>query len=180
VEIGSDPLLSAKVTPDGDGLDELADSGDDPFATGWWVGADDNWHPPDEPFGTAHSVRPHLFRRIVIAAVAVAIALVTTLSVLVTGGAVSTPAATSPSASELASQVRQIVNQPGNRGLQGVADVQCHLPGSWSSGATFTCDVFGPSQARIGAYVGTVEPTTSDGTFRWNGAWKPLHRSTLT
>ncbi len=167
------------MTSDGHELDELTDSDDDPFA-GWWVGADDNWHPPDEPF-TSGSQKPHRIRRAVVAILAVVIVLATTLSVLVGGGPLSSSSPTGPSDAQLTSEVRQIVSGSQTGGLQrAVTDVRCHPPGSWRAGAGFRCDVFGTAQAEIGQYVGTVQATTTAGEWRWTGTFKPDHPSTLT
>ena len=176
------PLLSAAVTFDGHEQDELIDSEDDPFATGWWVGADDNWHPPDEPFSAGGASRPRGFRRVVIAILAVAIAAATTLSVLGGSGPFSSAAPSGPSLTELTSQVQQLVVGTGNDQLHlgDVSSVTCHPPGSWSSGQTFTCEVLGSTQTKIGEYVGTVAATTSNGEWHWRGTWRPTHPSTTS
>jgi len=98
----------------------------------------------------------------------------------------SSPLTTSPSAgpslAQLTYQVQLAVTGSGSgeSELSGVASVTCHSPSSWSSGQTFTCDVFGPSRKELGQYQGTVRPTTSSGEWRWVGAWKPSHPYTIT
>jgi len=172
------PLRSAMVTSNGYDPEELDDLGDDPFVVGWWVGPDGNWHPPDEPFGAGTEKRPHPLRRVVVVLLAVAIVVATTVSVLAGGSPLTTSSSTGPSLAELTYQVQQTVTGSGSgqSGVRGVTSVKCHPPSTWSSGQTFTCDIFGPSRKELGQYHGTIQPTTSSGEWRWEGAWKPAHQ----
>jgi len=165
------------MTSDGYNPGDLDDP-DDPFVAGWWVGADGNWHTPEEPFTTRGPNRPRRLRRVVVVVLAVAIVVATTVSVL-GGGMSATPSPSSgPSLAELTSQVQQTLSGSGSGELriEGVTGVRCHSPSSWSIGETFTCNVFGSSQKDLGQYVGTVERTTSSGEWKWEGQWKPSHQ----
>ena len=173
------PVLSAMVTSSGydpEGLDNLDD---DPFAVGWWVGPDGNWHPPDEPFGGRTTRKPRPLRRVVVVLLAVAIVVATTVSVLA-GGSTGT-SSSGPSLAELTSQVQRIVtgSDRGQFKVGGVSSVKCHPPSSWNAGRTFTCNVFGSSHTKLGQYMGTVQPTTSSGEWRWEGVWRPSHESSI-
>ncbi len=173
-------ITVAMVTSNGYNPEELDDLGDDPFVVGWWVGPDGNWHPPDEPFGAETAKKPHPLRRVVVVLLAVAIVVATTVSVFARG---SSPASSiGPSLGELSYQVQQAVTGSGSGQsvVQGVTSVKCHLPSTWSSGQTFTCDVFGTSQKELGQYHGTVQPTASSGAWRWEGVWKPKYQYTVT
>jgi hypothetical protein len=168
------------VTSNGYDPEELDDLGDDPFVLGWWVGRDGNWHPPDEPFGAGTAKKQHPMRRVVVVLLAVAVAAATTVSVLA-GGSPPT-STTGPSLAELTNQVQQAVTGSGSgqSGVRGVTSVKCHPPTTWSSGLTFTCDVFGPSQTKLGQYHGTVQPNTPSGEWRWEGDWRPSRPYTVT
>jgi hypothetical protein len=165
--VGSNDFLSE----DPDGWD------DDPYV-GWWVGSDDNWHPPEEAFGAETPRKNHPIRRI--AVVILAIALVGATSVGVWEGAGS-PSYPGPSPTQLAAQVRQVVTgtNADELGIAGVSSVQCFPPNAWSSGTTFSCEVHGSMHEVIGQYEGTVESSTSSGQWRWNGVWKPSHTSSV-
>ena len=166
------------VTSDGYDPDELNEAGDEPFSLGSWVGSDGNWHTPDEPFDLDVPKRSHPLRRVAI--VVLAIALVGATSAGVWGGVISHPSS-GPSVSSLDAQVQLAVARIGGTGhaMTGVRAV-CHPPASWSSGETFTCDVFGSSQTKLGQYLGTVQPTGSAGAWRWEGSWKPTHQYSIT
>ena len=173
----ADPATVSTVTSSGN---DPVDLGDDPFVVGWWVGRDGNWHPPDEPFSTGRARKPHPLRRVVIVSLAAAIVVATTVSALAGG---SLPSQSSgPSLLELTYQVQRAVTGSGSgqSGVRGATNVECHYPSSWSSGQSFTCVAFGPSQKELGQYHGVVRPTTSSGEWRWVGAWRPLHPYTLT
>jgi hypothetical protein len=169
------PLPSTTVPSNEYEAGELNDWDDEPFV-GWWVGDDDNWHPPDEPFGSRHAKRSRRLRRLVM--IALALAVVAATSVSVWGGPLTSPSAAGPSLAELTSQVRQAVasGSKGESSFGEVSRVTCHPPSSWSSGERFTCEVFGPSGDVLGHYEGTVQPATSSGGWRWAGAWVPSHQ----
>ena len=168
------------MTSNGYGSDEPNEAGDDPFSLGWWVGSDGNWHTPDEPFDLDVPKRSHPVRRVAI--VVLAVALIGATSAGVWGGAVSHPPSSGPSVSSLDAQVQLAVARAGGTGhaVTGVLRAVCHPPASWSSGETFTCDVFGSSETKLGQYLGTVQPTGSAGAWRWEGSWKPTHRYSIT
>jgi hypothetical protein len=150
---------------------------DDPFV-GWWVGSDDNWHPPEEAFGSEDPAKNHPIRRV--AVVILAIALVGATSVGVWEGA-SSSSYNGPSTTQLAAQVRQVLTGTGagELGIVGVSSVECLPPGAWSVGSTFSCEIHGPLHQVIGQYEGTVQSPTSSGQWRWNGVWKPSHTSSV-
>lgn len=151
----------------------------DPYI-GWWVGSDGNWHPPDESFDPEHPKRRHPIRRV--AVVILAIALIVATSVGAWEGASSSSAYGGPSLAQLSTQVRLAVTGTGSDqfGVAGVSSVQCHLPGSWNVGDRFSCEVYGTSQSLVGHYDGVVAATSSSGEWRWDGAWKPIHRPLAT
>lgn len=179
VRYAAQALRSTPVTSDRYGLEER-DPGDDPFVVGWWVGPDGNWHPPDEPFRARPVEGPHPLRRVVVVLLAVAIGAATTVGVLAGGGTQSRP--TGPSVAQLTHQVRLAVTGSGGGqvGVRGVTGVECRPPSTWSSGQTFTCDVFGPAHAELGRYVGTVQPTTPSGAWRWRAEWRPSRPYAVT
>jgi hypothetical protein len=164
------------VTSNGHDADELNEAGDEPFAPGWWVGSDGNWHTPDEHFDSDVPKRNHPVRRV--AMVVLAIALIGATSAGVWGGVISQPPSSGPSASSLDVQVQQAVAGRGSTGLGGTGVVRavCHPPASWSAGQRFKCDVYGSAQKVLGEYEGTVQPTTSSGEWQWRGIWRPTHR----
>lgn len=153
------------------------DSPDDPFATGWWVGADGNWHTPQEPFTTRGPDKPRRLRRVVVVLLALAIVAATTVSVLAGSGSL-TATPSGPSSAELASQVQRAVSD--DLRIEGVTGVRCQAPNSWSVGETFTCDVFGSTHGKVGQYVGTVQPTSPSGEWQWRGRWMPSHPYSVT
>jgi hypothetical protein len=156
--------------------EETDGADDDPFA-GWWVGSDDNWHPPDEPFDPYRPRKNHPIRRVAIVILAVALVGATSAG-LWEGASSSTATPDGPSLAQITTQVQENVTGTGANefGVTGVSSVRCHLPSSWEAGKTLTCDVLGPSQVVLGRYIGTVQPTTSSGAWRWEGEWKPSHR----
>jgi hypothetical protein len=173
------PLPSTAVTQnDGPGSEELGDEGGNLFA-GWWVGADDNWHPPEEPFVARHATGSRRLRQIVVIIVALMIVAVTSVSVW--GGSFTTPSTSGPSTSDLSVQVRHaLTSGTGGKALVGgVTDVKCQSPGSWTSGEHFTCDVFGSSGNLLGRYEGTVQTAGPTGGWRWTGLWVPKHQSSI-
>lgn len=176
--IGVGPATVGSVTSDG------YDSGDpdDPFVDGWWVGADGNWHTPQEPFTTRGPNKPRRLRRFVVVLLAVAIVAATTVSVLAGSGSLTSTPSSGPSLAELTSQAQQAVSGSGSGDLkiEGVTRVTCHSPSSWSVGAMFSCDVFGSGHEKVGQYDGTVEPNTPSGEWRWEGRWRPSHPYSVT
>jgi hypothetical protein len=176
----SAPLLSVIVTSNGYEGDELNEAGDDPFGPGWWVGSDGNWHTPDERFASDVPKRDHPVRRVAI--VVLAIALIGATSAGVWGGVVSQSPSSGPSVSSLDVQVQRAVTGSGSaaHAAPGVVRAVCHPPASWSAGQTFKCDVYGSSQTKLGQYLGTVQPTSSSGEWRWEGTWKPTHQYSIT
>jgi len=167
------PLLSTEVGANDYLSEDTGGRDDDPYV-GWWVGSDDNWHPPQEAFGSEIPGTVHPIRRV--AVVILAIALVGATSVGVWEGA-SSSSDPGPSPTQLAAQVRQIVTgtDAGELGIAGVSGVQCSPPDEWSVGSSFSCKIDGSSHEVIGHYEGTVESPTSSGQWRWNGVWKPNH-----
>ena len=153
------------------------DDPEDPFVAGWWVGAEGNWHTPQEPFTTRGPDKPRRLRRVVVVLLAVAIVAATTVSVLAGSGSLTT-SPSGPSAAGLASQVQRAVS--GDLRIEGVTGVRCQAPSSWSVGEKFTCDVFGSSQVKVGQYIGTVQPTSPSGAWQWEGRWKPSHTYSVT
>jgi hypothetical protein len=116
--------------------------------------------------------------------VVLAIALIGATSAGVWGGVISPPSPSSagPSLAILDAQVKLAVAGTGSNdsGVAGVARVVCDPPASWSAGQTFTCDVYGSAQKKLGEYDAEVESTTSSGEWRWTGVWNPIrpHDST--
>ena len=43
--------------------------------------------------------------------------------------------------------------------VEGVAKVSCHLPQTWTTGATFRCSVYNSLGAKLGDFDGVAEPT---------------------
>jgi hypothetical protein len=165
------------VTSDGYDPGDLddPDDPDDPFVAGWWVGADGNWHTPQESFSARVPREPHMLRRVVVVLLAVAIVVATTVSVLAGSGSLTFTPSSGPSLAELTSQVQQAVSGSGSGELRigGVTGVKCHAPSSWSVGAPFSCDVFGSGHVKVGQYDGTVQPTSPSGEWQWQGRWTP-------
>jgi hypothetical protein len=147
---------------------------------GWWVGSDGNWHPPDEPFEPDRPERRHPIRRM--AVVILAIALLAATSVGAWEGASSSSSYGGPSPAQLNAQVRSALTGTGadHLGIAGVSNVQCHPPSSWNAGNRFNCEIYGTSQSLVGHYDGTVVATSFAGEWRWDGVWKPIHRSLIT
>jgi hypothetical protein len=173
-------LLSTLVTSNDDLFGEADGAGDDPYL-GWWVGSDDNWHPPDEAFDSDIPKRTHPVRRM--AVVILAIALVGATSVGVWEGASPPTSTTSgPTLEQLTAQVQQEVTGTGPNafGVVGVSSVVCHLPSSWRAGSPFRCEVDGSSMKELGYFDGTVDSTTVPGQWRWNGVWRPSHSPSVT
>ena len=125
------------------------------------------------PSAAGTAKKPHPLRRVVVVLLALAIVAATAVSVF--AGSSPQTSSTGPSLAQLTYQVQQAVTGSGGgqSGVKGVTSVKCHPPNTWSSGETFRCEVFGPSQTELGQYHGTVQPTTSSGEWRWEGAWRP-------
>lgn len=149
---------------------------------GWWVGSDGNWHSPDEDFDSDVPKKDHPIRRVAIVILAVAVVGATTFGVWLGGSQTSGPSTAGPPLAEITSQVRQAVTGTGANqfGVAGVSSVVCSPPSSWNPGDTFKCHLYASSQRELGVYDGTVQSTTSSGEWRWNGVWKPNHRSSST
>jgi hypothetical protein len=62
---------------------------------------------------------------------------------------------------------------PNDFDVVGVSSVSCQRPGSWTTGSTFTCVVYGSAGTVIGRYYGTVAPNTPEGIDQWNGRYVP-------
>jgi hypothetical protein len=160
--------------------EETGGADDDPFA-GWWVGSDDNWHPPDEAFDPDRPTGTHPVRRVVVVILAIALIAATSAGVW-EGATSSTSTPDGPSLAQLTTQVKLAVTGTGANefGVTGVSIVQCHLPSPWTARDTFTCKVYGTSQKLLGRYDATVQSTTSSGEWRWTGIWEPIDRPSAT
>jgi hypothetical protein len=93
--------------------------------------------------------------------------------VVLTGS--GTSGGSGPSLSGLTSTVEAQIAGNGSDSLKvpGVASVVCDPPSSWQTGEHFTCIASGSTGSKIGDYVGTVEPDSSPGKYRWNASWYP-------
>jgi hypothetical protein len=83
--------------------------------------------------------------------------------------------ASCPSVQTLNADVRYQVTgtAPNDFGVTGVSDGACQRPIAWTTGAMFTCVVYGPTGSQVGRYVGTIDPDASDGTYQWSGNHVP-------
>ena len=154
-----------------------------PYGPGWWVGSDGSWHSPDEDFDADVPKKNHPIRRVAIVLLAVAVVGATTFGVWLGGSSqTANPGSAGPSLAEITSQVKQAVTGTGadEFGVAGVTSVVCYPPNSWKPGNTFKCSVYASSQRELGVYDGTVEPTTSPGSWQWNGVWNPSDRFSAT
>lgn len=92
------------------------------------------------------------------------------------GGSGGIPGSSGLTLSQLTSQVQsQITASSSNHGfaVQGVSSVVCNPPSNWQPGATFKCFAYDSNGDGLGEYDGTVEPSASDGSLRWNADWIP-------
>jgi len=109
--------------------------------------------------------------------VVLAIALMGATSAGVWGGVMSqpTPSSAGPSPTILDTQVQLALTENGSNdaGVTGVVRVVCDPPASWSVGRTFTCEVLGSAQRKLGEYDAEIEATTPSGEWRWTGVWNP-------
>lgn len=80
---------------------------------------------------------------------------------------------TTMTASQLNSLVRDQLATTGVDGfhVHGISSVRCHPPQTWTSGATFGCDIYAPSGHVMGQYLATVRASNGNGTPEWTGKW---------
>jgi hypothetical protein len=154
---------------------------DDLHGPGWWVGSDGNWHPPEEDFDADVPRRAHPARRVAVVLLAVAIVGATTVGAWL-GSSSGSPASDGPPLAQLDAQVQQVVVGTGANqfGVSDVAEVVCGPAKAWIQGDTFQCSVYASGHRKIGVYDGTVEPSSSAGTWRWSGEWYPILRPATT
>ena len=109
-----------------------------------------------------------------LAALIVGFAYFVFLAAIIAIGVVGAPD-NGPSELGLASSVQSQLTSTGTNGfdVSGVVDVQCNPPSTWTSGATFTCFVYGTDRQQIGQYHGTVDADGSNGDYQWHGTWDP-------